>query len=187
VFSTEPPACSRSYARCSSSASSSLRFPRGATQVPRSSTVECGASRRTRSAHSRSSRHAGHDSHCAVLCHPDRRRIGHCHCPSVTGRLKILLSSLVELLAAVPSVVYGLWACSCSPVVREDRGTRACRHHWWQISLSSPAGGVSLLLAGGVLFVMILPMIVALSRDAIAVVPNEQFEGHSAWVRRSGR
>jgi phosphate transport system permease protein len=34
-----------------------------------------------------------------------------------------------------------------------------------------------LLLAGCVLFIMVLPMIVALSRDAIAIVPHDQFEG----------
>jgi len=37
--------------------------------------------------------------------------------------------------------------------------------------------GISLLLAGCVLFIMVLPMIVALSRDAIAIVPHDQFEG----------
>jgi len=46
--------------------------------------------------------------------------------------------------------------------------------HW---PFNPPFEGVGVLLAGCVLFVMILPMIVALSRDAIAVVPNDQFEG----------
>jgi phosphate transport system permease protein len=47
-------------------------------------------------------------------------------------------------------------------------------HHF---PFQPPYEGVGVLLAGCVLFVMILPMIVALSRDAIAIVPREQFEG----------
>src|ERR1039458_2156454 len=94
------------------------------------------------------------------------------------ARLRVLLSSLVELLAAVPSVVYGLWGLlvlapwfenTVEPGLASITGSR--------FPFQAPPEGVSLLLAGCVLFVMILPMIVALSRDAIAVVPHDQFEG----------
>ncbi len=93
-------------------------------------------------------------------------------------RLRIVFSSLVELLAAVPSVVYGLWGLlvlapwfehTVQPWLAGITG-----HH---APFQGPFEGVSLLLAGCVLFVMVLPMIVALSRDAIAIVPREQFEG----------
>lgn len=94
------------------------------------------------------------------------------------AKMRILASSLVELLAAVPSVVYGLWGllvlapwfqATVEPDLADLTG-----HHW---PFQGPPEGVGLLLAGGVLFVMILPMIVALSRDAIAIVPADQFEG----------
>jgi phosphate transport system permease protein len=96
----------------------------------------------------------------------------------IPGRLRIILSSLVELLAAVPSVVYGLWGLlviapwfekTVEPDLADITGSR--------FPFQSPPEGVSLLLAGCVLFVMVLPMIVALSRDAIAIVPHDQFEG----------
>jgi phosphate transport system permease protein len=94
------------------------------------------------------------------------------------GRLKILLSSLVELLAAVPSVVYGLWGLLVlAPWFEKTVEPGLAGITGGRFPFQAPPEGVSLLLAGGVLFVMILPMIVALSRDAIAVVPNEQFEG----------
>ena len=93
-------------------------------------------------------------------------------------RLRIVVSSLVELLAAVPSVVYGLWGLlvlapwfehSVQPWLASLSGDR--------FPFQGPAEGVSLMLAGCVLFVMILPMIVALSRDALVAVPQEQYEG----------
>jgi phosphate transport system permease protein len=93
-------------------------------------------------------------------------------------RLRIPFSSLVELLAAVPSVVYGLWGLlvlapwfesTVEPALAHITGSR--------FPFQSTPEGVSLLLAGCVLFVMILPIIAALSRDAIAVVPRDQFEG----------
>ena len=94
------------------------------------------------------------------------------------ARARIFASSLVELLAAVPSVVYGLWGLLVlapwfEATVQPDLADLTARH--WPFD--PPYEGVGLLLAGCVLFVMILPMIVALSRDAIAIVPREQFEG----------
>ena len=94
------------------------------------------------------------------------------------SRLRIFASSLVELLAAVPSVVYGLWGLLVlapwfEQTVQPSLADLTDHHFPFQ----PPFEGVSLLLAGCVLFIMILPMIVALSRDAIAVVPHDQFEG----------
>ncbi len=94
------------------------------------------------------------------------------------GRLRIVLSSLVELLAAVPSVVYGLWGLLVlAPWFENTVEPGLASITGRKFPFQAPPEGVSLLLAGCVLFVMILPMIVALSRDAIAVVPHEQFEG----------
>jgi phosphate transport system permease protein len=94
------------------------------------------------------------------------------------GRLRIFVSSLVELLAAVPSVVYGLWGLLVlAPWFENTIQPRLAGLTGGHFPFQGPAEGVSLLLAGCVLFIMVLPMIVALSRDVIAVVPREQFEG----------
>jgi phosphate transport system permease protein len=94
------------------------------------------------------------------------------------GRLRIFASSLIELLAAVPSVVYGLWGLLVlapwfQVTVEPDLAKLTASHFPFQAQRE----GISLLLAGCVLFIMVLPMIVALSRDAIAIVPHDQFEG----------
>lgn len=94
------------------------------------------------------------------------------------SRVRVLFSTLVELLAAVPSVVYGFWGLI---VLGPWFATKV---EPWLVSLfgghfpfqQSPATE-SILLAGCVLFVMVLPLIVALTRDAIATVPNDLVEG----------
>ena len=94
------------------------------------------------------------------------------------SRLRTFFSSLVEVLAAVPSVVYGFWgllvlgpwfASSVEPWLVSLFGG----HFPFQDAPSTE----TILLAGCVLFVMVLPLIVALTRDAIATVPNELVEG----------
>jgi len=93
-------------------------------------------------------------------------------------RLRIPLSSLVELLAAVPSVVYGLWGLLVlAPWFEHTVEPALARITGSKFPFQSPPEGVSLLLAGCVLAIMVLPIIAALSRDAIAVVPRDQFEG----------
>ena len=50
----------------------------------------------------------------------------------------------------------------------------------WTGLFNGPDDGVGLLLAGVILFVMVLPTMVAISRDVLAVVPKEQVEGAMA-------
>lgn len=78
-------------------------------------------------------------------------------------RIRTVSASIVELLAAVPSVVFGLWG-----VVVLD-GT-------FKLVFDKTVG-FSVLLAGIVLAIMILPTIVAISRDVLAVVPRDLMEG----------
>lgn len=96
----------------------------------------------------------------------------------IPRRLRSVATSLIELLAAVPSVVYGLWGLwylipwltkTVQPFLAGLTGGS------WPFSGSQV--GFSVLLAGLVLSIMILPTIVAISRDVIAVVPNELIEG----------
>src|SRR5215831_19241733 len=86
-------------------------------------------------------------------------------------RIELLLKNLIELLAAIPSVVYGLWGLFVViPMVRP-----AC--NWLHVKLGwipffgTPLSGPGLLPAVLVLSIMILPTITAISRDALVSVP----------------
>ncbi len=96
----------------------------------------------------------------------------------IPQRIRNTASSLIELLAAVPSVVYGLWGLwflipwftkTLEPFLAGITGGG------WPFNGAHEGFGV--LLAGVVLAVMILPTIVAISRDVISVVPSELIEG----------
>ena len=99
----------------------------------------------------------------------------------VPDRLRPPLSTAVELLAAVPSVVYGLWGLIVlAPVFRSTVEPFLTSVFGWTGLFNGPDDGVGLLLAGVILFVMVLPTMVAISRDVLAVVPKEQVEGAMA-------
>jgi phosphate transport system permease protein len=96
----------------------------------------------------------------------------------VPDRLRPTLSTAVELLAAVPSVVYGLWGLIVlAPVFRSTVEPFLTSVLGWTGLFNGPDDGVGVLLAGVILFVMVLPTMVAISRDVLAVVPKEQVEG----------
>jgi phosphate transport system permease protein len=99
----------------------------------------------------------------------------------VPHRLRPGLSTAVELLAAVPSVVYGLWGLvALAPLNREYLEPFLTSVFGWTGLFNGPNNGEGLLLAGIILFVMILPTMVAISRDVLAVVPTDQVEGAMA-------
>lgn len=80
-------------------------------------------------------------------------------------RIGNLLGRMVELLAGIPSVVYGFFGLIVIvPFIRENFG----------------GNGMSLLAGTLVLGVMVLPTIVNISRDAIAAVPRDYVTGSLA-------
>lgn len=84
------------------------------------------------------------------------------------------LSFLIELLAAVPSVVYGLWGLFVlSPFVRTTIGPALQHVLGWTPLFSGPIYGVGLLTAGIILALMIVPTVTAISRDVIAAIPRD--------------
>jgi phosphate transport system permease protein len=92
---------------------------------------------------------------------------------SLPDRLEQLLKNLIELLAAIPSVVYGLWGLFVViPLVRP-----AC--NWLHVKLGwiplfgTTLSGPGMLPAALVLSIMILPTITAISRDALVSVPSK--------------
>jgi phosphate transport system permease protein len=85
--------------------------------------------------------------------------------------LEELLKDTVELLAAIPSVVYGLWGIfELIPVIRPPANWLH-EHVGWIPIFSTRLTGPGLLPAALVLAIMVLPTITAISRDALAAVP----------------
>jgi phosphate transport system permease protein len=103
-------------------------------------------------------------------------------------RLSNVAGMLLELLAAVPSVVYGLVGVSVLvPVMRAyvQPALKAVTGGSFPL-FSGPAYGIGLLTAGIVLAVMVVPFIVSVGREVLLAVPREQREaalalGSTRW------
>ena len=87
--------------------------------------------------------------------------------------LENLLVFLIELLAAIPSVVYGFWGIFVLiPFLQSP--SLWLNEHWGELPLfSTPPLGPGLLPAGVILAIMILPIITAISRSSLKTVPSE--------------
>jgi phosphate transport system permease protein len=84
---------------------------------------------------------------------------------------------LVNLLAAIPSIVYGLWGVFVLiPLLRRTVMPALVPFGDLLPLLRGPAYGPSLLAAGLVLAIMILPYIASVSRDVLLAVPQAQRE-----------
>jgi phosphate transport system permease protein len=96
-------------------------------------------------------------------------------CPRV---LRSPLAFLTELLAAIPSVIYGLWAVFVLvPLLREHVNPLLVKYLGWTtlVDDSNPTG-LGYLAAGVILAVMILPIISSLTREVMTAVPHSQRE-----------
>jgi len=91
--------------------------------------------------------------------------------------LRSPISFLTELLAAIPSVVYGLWAVFVLvPLMRDTLGPFLVKYLGWTKLFDGPNFGVGLLSASIILAIMILPIISSLTRDIMLAVPSNQRE-----------
>ena len=82
------------------------------------------------------------------------------------GTIRKIASFFIEMLAAIPSVVYGFWGIYVlAPILGE---------------LGIPNGGVGIIAASLVLSIMIVPYIAAISYDVCQAVPRSQREGSLA-------
>ena len=95
-------------------------------------------------------------------------------CPQ---KLRAPISFLTELLAAIPSVVYGLWAVFVLvPLMRDQLGPLLVTYLGWTGLFGGYNFGVGLLTASIILAIMILPIISSITRDIMLAVPNNQRE-----------
>lgn len=84
---------------------------------------------------------------------------------------------LIELLAAIPSVVYGLWGIFVlAPLLRTSIEPWLQKYFGFLPIFQGSIFGVGMLAAGLILSIMILPTITSIARDVIMTVPNEQKE-----------
>ncbi len=90
-------------------------------------------------------------------------------------RLYRMINPLIDLLAGIPSVVYGLWGVQMVVPFVRDTLTPLANAAWQRIDpaahLTNPTG-YGLLSGGIVLAVMVLPVIIAVAEEVIRAVPD---------------
>jgi len=88
---------------------------------------------------------------------------------------------VVQLLAAIPSVVYGLWGVFVlAPLLREHVYPKVQSALGFTAIFSGHQNGLGLLTAGVILSIMVLPIITAVTTDVLRAVPNTQREASLA-------
>jgi phosphate transport system permease protein len=93
-------------------------------------------------------------------------------------RLRTALSFTVELLAAIPSVIYGLWAIFVlAPFLRVHVDPTLAKRLGWTGLFTGPVYGVGMLAAGVILAIMVVPFISSITREVMLTVPQHQREG----------
>lgn len=96
-------------------------------------------------------------------------------------RLSDGLAFIIELLAAVPSVIYGLLAIfTLVPFVRDYLAPLLRTTLGFLPIFQGPAYGLSFLAGGIILAIMVLPFIISISREVLLSVPREQREASLA-------
>jgi phosphate transport system permease protein len=93
------------------------------------------------------------------------------------AKLSNALTFVIELLAAIPSVIYGLLAIfTLVPLMREYIEPFLKATLGFLPFFQGPAAGVGYLTAGLVLAIMTVPFIISVSRESLLAVPREQRE-----------
>ena len=96
-------------------------------------------------------------------------------------RVRAVVGPLVEMLAAVPSIIFGFWGVLVlAPFIQKIEPGLHSALGFIPLFGSPQTTGLSVFTAGIVLMLMILPIISSLSRDLFLTVPNELKEGAAA-------
>ena len=91
--------------------------------------------------------------------------------------LRTPVGQVIELLAAIPSIVFGFWGLIVLvPIMRYQVEPPLHQYLGWTGIFGASPTGLDLLTAGVVLSVMTIPTITAVGRDALATVPRSQKE-----------
>jgi phosphate transport system permease protein len=91
--------------------------------------------------------------------------------------LRMPLAFTTELLAAIPSVIYGLWAIFVLvPLLREQVQPGLAKYFGWTGLFTGPPFGIGMLAAGIILAIMVIPIISSITREVMTAVPQPQRE-----------
>jgi phosphate transport system permease protein len=91
--------------------------------------------------------------------------------------LKGPLAFTTELLAAIPSVIYGLWAIFVLvPLLRQYLEPFLARFFGWTGLFEGAPYGIGMLAAGIILAIMVVPIVSSITREVMTAVPQQQRE-----------
>ncbi len=91
--------------------------------------------------------------------------------------LRGALAFTTELLAAIPSVIYGLWAIFVLvPLLRQYVQPWLAKYLGWTTLFEGPPYGIGMLAAGIILAIMVVPIISSITREVMTAVPQQQRE-----------
>jgi len=91
--------------------------------------------------------------------------------------IRVVVSNIVELLAAVPSIIYGLWGLYVLRIFVADYIQNPIQGSFGFLPIfSGTSFGLNFLTAGLILAIMIIPTIASISREVMVSVPNSQRE-----------
>ncbi|HEX7229719.1 MAG TPA: phosphate ABC transporter permease subunit PstC [Candidatus Binatia bacterium] len=92
--------------------------------------------------------------------------------------LRPIVSYPIELLAAIPSIIFGMWGLfAMVPVVRVIQIWLKAHFGWFFLFDGPAVYGVGVLSGSIILFIMITPIITAISKEILLTVPRSQIEG----------
>jgi phosphate transport system permease protein len=87
------------------------------------------------------------------------------------------LAFTTELLAAIPSVIYGLWAIFVLvPILRIHVEPWLARYLGWTGFFEGAPYGIGMLAAGIILAIMVVPIVSSITREVMVAVPQQQRE-----------
>ncbi|MEO5826570.1 MAG: phosphate ABC transporter permease subunit PstC [Gemmatimonadales bacterium] len=96
-------------------------------------------------------------------------------------RIRQPIAMVIELLAAIPSVVYGLWGIFVMiPILQGSVYPFLEAHFGWLPIFQGPIYGPSVLSASLILTIMVMPFIMSVSREVLLAVPAGQREAATA-------
>jgi len=88
-------------------------------------------------------------------------------------RLSRVVGTIIELLAAIPSIIYGMWGMFIfAPFMANYIQPALGKNLAWLPLFQGPPMGIGMLTAGIILAFMVLPFICAITRDIFSLVPN---------------
>jgi phosphate transport system permease protein len=99
----------------------------------------------------------------------------------IPEKLSKPLAFVVDLLAAVPSIIFGLWGITVlAPLLLPVQSWLSASLGWFPLFGPGLSSGGTVFVASLVLAIMILPIITAISRDVFEQTPQEHVE--AAWA-----